>query len=241
MDSYWRLADFLRKQVFRKRSNDVCERLVDEMDKDGFDEIFRKHSAYFRRSPYSKYLDARRWLVESASRYFRYGFHKLPAGQNVLDIGSGGGYFLAVCRHMGHEVCGLDTRDWPLFDDLIAYFDIPRAEHRIEAGVPLPRFERKFDLVTAFMTGFNKRADGSPWDESEWIPFLLDLRQYMADGGQLVIKFNLNKITGNYYPRSARSAIESIPEFESSFHRDSAKLRASKPRVTSHAGTSSRS
>lgn len=227
LDMYWRIVDFLQKQAYGARSRILCQRVIDEMDKDAFDEIFRKHSSYFRRAPYSKYLDARHWLIESASRYFRFGFHKLPAGQRVLDIGSGGGYFLAVCRHMGHEVCGLDTRDWPLFDDLIAYFEIPRTVHRIEPGIPLPKFERKFDLVTAFMTGFNKRADGLPWDEHEWVPFLLDLRQYIEDGGQLVIKFNANKKTGSFYPSSARLAIEGIREYEASFHRDSARLRAS--------------
>jgi SAM-dependent methyltransferase len=226
LDQYWRAADFVRKKSFDRRSEVVASSIIESMDKDAFDEIYRKHSAYFKRQPYSKYLNARFWLSESANRYFRFAFHELPPGRKFLDIGSGGGYFLAVCRQMGHSVTGLDTKDWPLFDDLIDYFGIDRTIHRIEPGVPLPRFEQTFDVVTAFMTGFNKRTDGFPWNENEWVPFLRDLRQYIAAGGRFVIKFNANKKTGEFYPKTARSAIERMPEYESSFHRDTAQLLA---------------
>ncbi len=225
-DQLRRVSDLARKRAFRKRSQALSRTIVESIDQDAFDVIFRKHGSYFNRAPYTKYLDAKYWLTESANRFFRFGFHKLPPGRRFLDIGSGGGYFLAVCRQMAPEVTGLDTTDWPLFNDLIDYFGIDRTIHRIEPGVPLPEFQRPFDVVTAFMTGFNKRRDGQPWDENEWVPFLADLRRHIRPGGQFVIKFNANKVTGGYYPRSARAAIERMPEYRSVFHRDTARLFA---------------
>ena len=222
----WRATEFVKKRLHRKRSVALSNAVIRTLDQAAFDSIYRKYATYFTQTPYTKYLNARYWLLDAAHRFYRYGLHHLPPGRRFLDIGSGAGYFLAVCRQSGHQVLGLDTSAWPIFNDMIAYFGIDRLEHRIEPGRPLPSFGHRFDVVTAFMTGFNKRADGMPWDEHEWVPFLSDLRQHVTDGGTVAIKFNLNKRTGAYYPKSVRSAIQAMPRFEARFRRDKLQLFA---------------
>jgi len=217
---------FARKRWNRTRSRALSEGVIHTLDHDAFDSIFRKYAAYFRPTPYSKYLNVRHWLFDSAERYYLHKLDRLPAGRKFLDIGSGGGFFLVVCRHLGHQVQGLDIGTWPIFNDLIEFFGIDRIEHRIKPGVQLPNFGQRFDVVTAFMTGFDKTADGMPWDEEQWIPFLTDLRQYVVDGGIVIIKFIACKKTGEYYGTSARLAIKQMPQFNARFCRDSVRLVA---------------
>lgn len=225
-DQLCRVASYVTRRWNRTRSRALSKLILQSLDHEAFDSIYRKYAAYFRPTPYSKYLNVRHWIIDSAQRFYLHKFDRLPPGRKFLDLGSGGGFFLVVCRHFGHQVQGLDIDAWPIFNDLIEFFGIKRIEHRIEPGVPLPDFSQRFDVVTAFMTGFDKTAAGIAWDENQWIPFLTDLRQYVVDGGIVVIKFIKSKKTGEYYGQAARWAIQNMPQFEARFCRDVVRLVA---------------
>jgi hypothetical protein len=53
-----------------------------------------------------------------------------------------------------------------------------------------------------------------------------NLHEYLEQEGIVVIKFNANKKTGKFYPSSARSAIQRMPQYRAQFRRDSVRLTA---------------
>lgn len=116
----------------------------------------------------------------------------------ILDLGCGGGYFLYVCRQLGHSGLGLDIDEQPLFRETTALLDVPRQIWRIEAGVPLPDLREKFDLVTAHRICFQKTerygTGGGEWYEwkpGDWQFFIDDVRaNLLKPNGRLLLDFN---------------------------------------------------
>jgi len=225
-DQVTRAAILLRRRRNARRCEQTAEEIMATWDQARFDDLYRKHWNYFQRTHDSKFLDARHWVRDSVDRYYLYGLDTLAPGCRVLDIGCGAGYFLAVARHFGHHVVGLDVPDNDIFNDVIDYFGIDRFEHRIESGVPLPELGQQFDVATAFMTSFNKLPGGNPWDAPDWLFFLNDLRQYLVDGGMVVIKFNVNHRIRRYYPPTAKRAMLAMAAYHVRFFRDSIRLIA---------------
>jgi SAM-dependent methyltransferase len=115
---------------------------------------------------------------------------KAPPRLRILDLGCGTGYFLHVAKCLGHDVLGLDLAVEPVFSDMLALLGIPRVVHAIHAFEPLPPLGAPFDLITAHMTCFNRRADGSHWSVEEWAYFLKDAESWLTPTGRL--QFDLN-------------------------------------------------
>jgi SAM-dependent methyltransferase len=112
----------------------------------------------------------------------------------VLDLGSGAGYFLYVCKHFGHDVLGFDTDAEPLFGATTELLGVSRVIGRIERLRPLPDVGRKFDLVTAHRICFHrigKVRDGVEWSPADWEFFLNDIRtRFLEPNGRLLLDFN---------------------------------------------------
>jgi len=116
---------------------------------------------------------------------------------NILDIGCGAGYFLAVARHLGHNTTGLDMSDNEVFNDFIALMAIPRVIHCITPFTPLPDFDRRFNLITGFEVRFNwkikRKSRLDRWAYDEWSYFLDDCRSKLAPGGRMRLELNAGK------------------------------------------------
>jgi SAM-dependent methyltransferase len=112
----------------------------------------------------------------------------------ILDLGSGAGYFLYVCKHFGHDVIGFDTDSEPLFGATMELLGVPRVIGRIERQTPVPDFGRKFDLVTAHRICFQrigKVRDRLEWSPVDWEFFLDDVRAHLLEpNGRLLLDFN---------------------------------------------------
>jgi SAM-dependent methyltransferase len=112
----------------------------------------------------------------------------------ILDLGSGAGYFLYVCKHFGHDVLGFDTDSEPLFGATTELLGVQRVIGRIERQTPLPDFGRKFDLVTAHRICFQrigKVRDGVEWSPADWEFFINDSRsRFLEPNGRLLLDFN---------------------------------------------------
>jgi len=112
----------------------------------------------------------------------------------ILDLGSGAGYFLYVCKHFGHDVLGFDTDSEPRFGATTELLGVKRAIGRIERQTPLPDFGRKFDLVTAHRICFQrigKVRDGLEWSPADWEFFINDMRsRFLESNGRLLLDFN---------------------------------------------------
>jgi SAM-dependent methyltransferase len=112
----------------------------------------------------------------------------------ILDLGSGAGYFLYVCKHLGHDVLGFDTDREPLFGATTELLGVRRVIGRIERQTPLPDFGQTFDLVTAHRICFHrigKARDGVEWTTADWKFFIDDVRSNLLnDNGRLLLDFN---------------------------------------------------
>lgn len=136
------------------------------IDRDAFAAIAER----FRDDKFAKYLDLPLWLHKNVQRAQRLGLDR-SVPRRVLDLGCGCGYFLHVCRMLGHEVCGVDWYEpGSLFDEMRKLLDVPVAQYRIEAGLPIPGAGAA-EVVTAHMITFNGHCE-QPWGRDEWAWFL---------------------------------------------------------------------
>ncbi len=116
----------------------------------------------------------------------------------VLDLGCGPGYFLYVCRCLGHEALGLDLDEQPLFRETTALLNVRRVIWGIEPQVPLPDLGGKFDLVTGHRVCFQKTVrwgigsgEWNEWEPGDWEFFLDDVRsRILKPDGRLLLDFN---------------------------------------------------
>lgn len=214
----------LHKQIYRLRRRRIAGRvdrlyqeIVAGLDHAAFAERFRRFWNPFPDVGPAKFLDLNVWFREAIYRYFLTGVPEHGRNLRVLDLGSGTGYFSVVCRHQGHEALGLDLDHEPLYNECFDFFALPRIVHRIEPGRPLPELPGRFDVVTAFMTCFNWYDDGRAWGGEEWTYFLGDLRGRLADGGRVIVRFNVHPPTGEFYSADVRRAIVACRGYRAKF------------------------
>jgi SAM-dependent methyltransferase len=149
---------------------------------------------------YAKYAEVRRWLRLNIIRAQDLKLHRCPP-KAVLDLGCGGGFFLFVLQHLGHDCLGLDIAEFPLFTQLLDLFQVERRVWSIRRFEPLPDLGRKFDLITAFSIDFNRESKRDWWWEApEWAFFLDDLKGHLNPGGQIFLGLNPRNNKEYYSP-----------------------------------------
>ena len=119
-------------------------------------------------------------------------------GQSALDIGCGAGYFLYICKWLGHDVRGLDIDESAMFTELTKMLRISRVIWRIERYVPLPDLGPKFDVITAYMICFNDHKTDHIWGPAEWEFFLADVARHLTPSGRIHLEFN-REFDGTWY------------------------------------------
>lgn len=173
------------------------DRILASIDRKKFDAIHDRHAVDEPGDAPEKYLELRRWIDVNIRRIreleLDFGFRK-----RVLDIGCGAGYFLYICKWLGHDVLGLDIDESTMFTELTKLLRIPRVIWRIERFVPLPDLGPKFDVITAYMICFNDHKTGHIWGPAEWEFFLDDLAQHLALSGRVHLEFN-REFDGTWY------------------------------------------
>ena len=141
------------------------------------------------------YEDAAYWVGVNVRRVQDLWLDR-AAPLRILDLGSGPGYFLYICRLFGHEGLGLDTDENPLFRGTTELFGVRRVIARIEPQTPLPEVGEKFDLVTGHRVCFHRLGRGAngewkEWTTDDWKFFIRDVRtRFLTPDGRLFLEFN---------------------------------------------------
>jgi SAM-dependent methyltransferase len=112
--------------------------------------------------------------------------------KRILDIGTGPGHFPFICKYLGHDVIGLD-RSSAFFTAMQQWMGVDTIISAVQPLLPLPKFDERFDIVTAFRIGFNVLPNRQSFGVPEWDYFLSDVRDnVLKDGGRLCLKFNVS-------------------------------------------------
>jgi len=103
-----------------------------------------------------KYADLKRSLARAWKEAKRLGLDSSPP-LDILDIGMDPGFFLYVCKRLGHRGVGLDQPGhFPMWQGLRQWLGVRcHIEHAIKSNEKLPADTGRFDLVTAFRDQFN--------------------------------------------------------------------------------------
>ena len=155
----------------------------------------------------AKFADADYWLKQNVERALDLSLDRRTP-LRVLDLGCGAGWFLYVCRHLGHEAVGMDLDENPFYRDAIDLLGVQRIVGRIEPFVALPSLGGKFALASAHCICFQKlpspKGVWREWGVEEWRFFLDDMRtNVLLPGGELLLDFN-PRGGGAYYPREVK-------------------------------------
>jgi SAM-dependent methyltransferase len=168
-------------------------RLLKNLDRAKFEKL-REQIPYRPGSPrINRFEDVLYWININVERAQDLWLDRAPP-LHILDLGSGAGYFLYVCKSFGHDVLGFDIDSEPLFTATTELLGVPRAIGRIQAQTPLPAFGKKFDLVTAHRICFHrigKVRDGMEWSTNDWAFFIDDIRgNLLTENGRMLLDFN---------------------------------------------------
>lgn len=145
-----------------------------------------------------RFGDTRFWIKRNVERAQDLSLDRKPT-RHILDLGCGPGYFIYVARKLGHTGIGLDIDEQPIFRDTLRLLNVHRIVHRIEPYQSLPTPERKFDLITSYLTCFHRierspNGDWRTWVPEQWQFFLEDVRTtQLQPAGTLVLEFHPQK------------------------------------------------
>jgi len=197
--------------------------VIKSIDARRFEEIRRKYAVDDPGDAPPKYFDLEHWIPINLQRVRDLRLDYAPRSR-ILDLGCGAGYFLYINKSLGHEILGLDLDDLPMFRELNELLEIPRIIARIGAFQPLPKFDRKFDVITAYLICFNNHKSDKLWGPAEWDYFLSDAASHLAANGRLWLELN-REYDGSYY----------TPELKAFFEQRGAELQSC--RVVFNPGT----
>jgi SAM-dependent methyltransferase len=166
-----------------------ADQVIASMDRENFQAIYHRYAVDNPGFTWRKFLDLEKWMEINVRRVrdleLDYGRRR-----EILDIGSGAGYFLYICKWLGHDALGLDIERVPMYPEMARLFELQRVIWRVEPFVPLPDLGRKFDLITAFKVCFNKSNRNEIWGKREWDFFLDDLGRHLKRGGRVWLDLN---------------------------------------------------
>jgi len=195
------------KRSFSRSFSLTTKELLRGVDLKKVSEIARQNEVPDAENLPHKYLNIERWMDISLDRVFSLGLDLEPK-RRILDLGCGTGYFLYICKRLGHDVLGLDWPGCPpWFGEVLETIEVPRVVWTIKAFEPLPDLGEPFDFVTAFMICFNGHKSEDLWKVEEWRFFLDDLAKHLHPNA--VVMLQLNPENGQYFtPELKRFFVE---------------------------------
>jgi SAM-dependent methyltransferase len=191
-----------RRFFHRARFPLDADRIVQSIDGEQFEQIRRRYAVDDPGGDWPKYLDLHRWIEINIRRIRELDIDLSPP-QRILDLGCGTGYFLYICRLLGHDVLGLDLDNLPMFAEITKLLGVRRVISCIQRFEPLPKLGQRFDLITAFLICFNNHKHADLWGVPEWDFFLDDLAKHLAPRGRVWLELN-REYDGTFYTTELR-------------------------------------
>ena len=174
-------VDGWRVVIDDDRQRAMYDRVADSIDGEAYAALQDKYREEVEQSDelaVTKYLDLAPWFMIH-SRLARLLDIDTRPKCSILDIGTGGGQFLAIAKAYGHDVQAFDQPKPPVYGDLLKLYDIPRVEGSVRLGEPLPEAIGTYDMVIINGQVFDvwPKKFERRWDVPEWASFL----EYLCD------------------------------------------------------------
>jgi SAM-dependent methyltransferase len=192
------------------------KRVIETIDPVAFGRIRKRYAVANPGADWPKYLDLDRWIPINIRRIRQIELD-LSRPRRILDLGCGAGYFLYIAQLLGHSGVGLDMDRLSMFREVTRLLGVRRIVKQIGAFQPLPDFEEKFDVITAFMICFNNHKMPDLWKIAEWEFFLDDLAKHLTPRGRVWLELN-QEYDGTFY----------TPELKEFFQRRGARINQQK-------------
>ena len=205
----WASARTHARRFFHKQRFPLeADRIIQSIDREQLEQIRQRYAVEGPSPHWPKYLHLHRWIDINIRRVRELELD-VSSPKRIIDLGCGAGYFLYICRLLGHDVLGLDLGNPPMFAEITKLLGLERVISRIERFVPLPDLGQKFDLITAFLICFNRHKQTDLWGVAEWDFFLNDLEEnHLNPGGMIALEFNEEPTIG-FYTKEVRKYFES--------------------------------
>ena len=183
-----------------------AEAIIQSIDAARFAQIQAKYRPDRPTVAWPKYFDLEHWIRVNLGRVRELDLDFEPR-QRILDLGCGAGYFLYICKLLGHDVLGMDVQDVPMFGAMTELLEVPRVTARIQPFQRLPDLGRKFDLITGHLVCFNNHKRKGVWGIPEWDFFLSDIASHLAPRGRLWLELN-REVHGAPYSQELKTFFE---------------------------------
>ena len=118
---------FLRRR--KPRNLDVAQ-IIATIDPEKFEKIRANYGIANPGEEPPKYLELPRWIDANLRRVSDLELDR-GARKRVLDIGSGSGYFLYICRLLDHDAIGIDLDNYPMFTETTELLGVQRSIWRV--------------------------------------------------------------------------------------------------------------
>lgn len=204
----------LWEHVCRSAHPVSARRILATIDRPGLEKLRGRYPFRENARKINAYEDARYWIGVNVRRAQDLWLDRSPLMQ-ILDLGCGAGYFLYLCRLLGHDALGFDTDEEPFFRGTTEFFKVRRVIGRIAPQTPLPDLGRKFDLVTGHRVCFHrltrtKNGEWSEWTAADWAFFINDIRtRFLKSDGRLLLEFNRRQDGSSFFTDELRTFFES--------------------------------
>jgi hypothetical protein len=199
------------KQLYlTHRAKGHVEDVMATIDLDAFFELRKKAKERTKNLNNLKYFNIQAYMQRHMRRAL--GLHLDHYHRQVLDIGTGFGYFPYICRFFGSNTLAMDVPDHPLFDDITNFLGVKKLHQPIVPLQPVVGLGRHFDLVTAFQVAFNRFPIAGvpgwrPWGDEEWTFFLEDIfNNVLKEGGEIALEMNYSPISRAWVTPEERKA-----------------------------------
>jgi SAM-dependent methyltransferase len=197
----------MREHIHRAFHPVSARRLQRELEVDpSWEELRRKYPRGIKEV--HRFGDTKFWINRNVERAQDLSLDR-GRRRHILDLGCGPGFFLYVAKKLGHTGVGLDIDEQAIFRDTLRLLKVKRVVHCIQPRFHLPGPEKKFDLITSYLTCFHRLErlrDGNwrTWSAAEWQFFIDDVRaNQLAEGGMMLLEFHPQK-NGELYPADVR-------------------------------------
>ncbi len=187
--------------AYRLRTRSADRWLADvlaSLDIDGLLQIRRGARNKIDNLHYLKYFNVEDYVREQLQRAIFLGLHGTNC--DVLDIGTGFGYFPYIAMFFNNSVKATDLPGIPLFDEVTDFLGVDKVHHRVEPFQPLPDLGMKFNVINAARVAFAWKPSLTEfWGPEEWDFFLADVvANQLRPGGRMFLDLNYHSEHGGF-------------------------------------------